>query len=206
MRLVLNSRGGEALDAAAELTGGHAIAADLMRVTGIDRLVGKTKALFGGAPDILINNAGLFRLAMAAEVSPAEFDRHISVNLRAPFRLVRAFLPEMIERGEGQLVHIGSIAGRQPFPENAAYAASKYGLRGFHEVLCLELAQTGVRSLLVEPGPVDTDTWDDVEERLGRDLPARVQMLRPEAVARAVVSALQLAEDGARSEILVLRG
>jgi NAD(P)-dependent dehydrogenase (short-subunit alcohol dehydrogenase family) len=166
--------------------------------------VRETKAVLEGSPDILVNNAGLFGLSPAATLAPREFDRHLDVNLRAPFHLVRAFLPDMLERGDGTLVHIGSIAGRQAFPENAAYAASKFGLRGLHEVLCLELAGTGVVSLLVEPGPVDTNAWDPLDDRLGRDLPARVQMLRPETVAAAVVSALKLVEEGARSEILVL--
>jgi NAD(P)-dependent dehydrogenase (short-subunit alcohol dehydrogenase family) len=204
VRLVLNSRGGEALEAAAQLTGGCAVAEDVATAAGRDRLVRETKAVLEGSPDILVNNAGLFGLSPAATLAPREFDRHLDVNLRAPFHLVRAFLPDMLERGDGTLVHIGSIAGRQAFPENAAYAASKFGLRGLHEVLCLELAGTGVVSLLVEPGPVDTNAWDPLDDRLGRDLPARVQMLRPETVAAAVVSALKLVEEGARSEILVL--
>ena len=202
--LVLNSRGGEALEAAAQLTGGHAVAEDITKSAARDRLVKEVRSVFGGPPDILINNAGLFGLSPVAMLAPREFDRHLDLNLRAPFHLVRAFLPDMLTRGDGTLLHIGSVAGRQAFPENAAYAASKYGLRGLHEVLCLELAGTGVVSLLVEPGPVDTNAWDSLDDRLGRDLPARVQMLRPETVATAVISALKLGEDGARSEILVL--
>jgi NAD(P)-dependent dehydrogenase (short-subunit alcohol dehydrogenase family) len=204
VRLLLVSRGGTALEAAAKQTGGHGVTADLATNDGVDRVVAATHEQLGGAPDVLINNAGIFRLAPASVVTPEDFDLHLALNLQAPFRLTRAFLPAMLERASGVLVHVGSVAGRQPFPGNAAYGASKYGLRGLHEVLCTELAGTGVRSLLVEPGPVDTETWNAFEERLGQDLPSRSSMLKAETVAEAVLEALRLGAQGARSEILVL--
>ena len=64
--------------------------------------------------------------------------------------------------GRGDVVTIGSIADRNTFPENGAYAASKYGLRAFHEVLRQEVRGSGVRATLVSPGPVDTPLWDPV--------------------------------------------
>src|SRR5205807_1935193 len=80
----------------------------------------------------------------------------IEVNLVAPFRLIRALLPVMRLRGRGDIVNIGSIADHMAFPENAAYAASKHGLRALHDVMRAELRGTGVRVTLVSPGPVDT--------------------------------------------------
>ena len=73
------------------------------------------------------------------------------------------------------------------FPENAAYAAGKYGLRGLHESLLAEYRGTGVRLTLISPGPTDTGIWDpfDPEHRAG--FPARAQMLRPADVADAVL-------------------
>lgn len=191
VRLVLSSRGGEALEAAAEVTGGTAVAADLSRPEEVDRLARRAGDLLGDAPDALVNNAGVFALAPAAETPPELFEEHLAVNLAAPFRLVRAFLPAMLERGSGSLVHVGSVAGREALPGNVAYSASKFGLRGMHEVLRAELDGTGVRSLLVEPGPVDTTAWDPLEPRLGEDLPARDEMLRPERVARGILDLLR---------------
>lgn len=206
VRLLLVSRGGATLENAVQRVGGHGVAADLATVEGVERVVAAAYDRFGDAPDVLVNNAAIFRLAAAADVSPADFDLHLDLNLRAPFRLVRAFLPAMLSRASGVLVHVGSVAGRRPFPGNAAYGVSKYGLRGLHEVLCTELEGSGVRSLLIEPGPVDTGTWDAYEERLGEDLPPRSSMLKPETVAEAVLSGLRMGARGTRSEILVLPG
>lgn len=189
--LVLSSRGGDALATAARETDADAVAADLSRGDEADRLAGRARDLLGRTPDVVVHNAGVFRLAPAHRTPPEVFARHLAVNLEAGFRLVRAFLPGMLERGEGRLVHMGSQAGRQALPGNAAYSASKYGLRGLHEVLAVELEGRGVHSLLVEPGPVDTGAWDPLEDRLGDDLPARGQMLRPAEVAVAVADAVE---------------
>lgn len=202
-RLVVSSRGGRRLESLADDLDARAVPADLERPDEVDRLAGRARELLGAPPDVLVNNAGVFTLAPADATDPDDFERHLAVNLAAPFRLVRAFLPAMLERGSGSLVHVGSAAGREPLPGNVAYSASKYGLRGMHEVLCVELEGTGVRSLLVEPGPVDTEAWDDLEERLGRDLPAREEMLRPEAVARG---ALRLLGGGEGTELALRPG
>lgn len=203
-RLLLSARGGPDLDAAAEETGGEALAADLSTPGGPAELAAAARERLGDAPDVLVNAAGVFGLAPAHRLEAGELDRHLAVNLRAPVLLVRSLLPRMLRRGSGRLVHLGSVAGRRPFPENAAYGASKYGLRGFHEILAEELTGTGVSSLLVEPGPVDTAAWDPLESRLGSDLPPRDAMLRPGTVAEAVLGALRLGVAGARSEILLL--
>ncbi|NIP57048.1 MAG: SDR family NAD(P)-dependent oxidoreductase, partial [Gemmatimonadetes bacterium] len=103
--------------------------------------------------------------------------------------LVRAVLPGMLERGSGLIVSVGSVAGRRAFPENGAYSASKFGLRGLHEVLREELRGTGVRGTLLEPGAVDTGIWDPLDPDGRPDLPDRGRMLAPEAVAEAALFA-----------------
>ena len=127
--------------------------------------------------DILINAAGVFELAPVAETSPDTFDRALATNLRGPFLLIRAFLPRMLARGAGQIVSIGSIAGRQAFPHNGAYAASKFGLRGLHEVLDTELRGTGVRCTLVEPAATNTSAWENVDRARHPGLPEPGAML-----------------------------
>ncbi|HEU0012442.1 MAG TPA: SDR family oxidoreductase, partial [Longimicrobium sp.] len=157
---------------------------------GVHSLAGYVGELLDDAPDIVVSAAGAFSLARLAETDPADFDRQVRVNLVAPFLVARAFLPAMLLRRSGHLVHVGSVAGRIAFPENAAYSASKFGLRGMHEVLLQELRGTGVRATLVEPAATDTPLWDPIDPDARADLPSRASMLRPEDVARAVVFAV----------------
>lgn len=134
----------------------------------------------------LVNAAGAFDLAPVAETDPATFERMIHGNLRSPFLVIRALLPAMLKRGSGHVVTIGSVAGRVAFPGNGAYSASKFGVRGLHEVLAVELRGTGVRTTLVEPAATDTGIWDPLDPDETDDLPGRGDMLDPDAVAEAV--------------------
>ena len=106
-----------------------------------------------GPPDILVSNAGAFLLQRLENTGPADLDRQLAVNLRAPFAVARAFLPAMAGRGQGSFITVGSVADHVGYPENAAYAASKYGLRGLHETLLQEYRGTGVRLTLVLSRP-----------------------------------------------------
>ena len=92
-------------------------------------------------------------------------------------------------RGSGSHVLVGSVADAQGFSGNSAYAASKYGVRGLHEVLAEELRGTGVRATLVEPAATDTPAWDPYDPDHRPDLPDRAQMLAPADVAEAVLFA-----------------
>lgn len=196
-RVVCASRGGSDLREAADRCAGEAVAADLGHPDGPDRLAEEVRGLVGeDAPDVVVNNAGTFGLAPAHDLTREMVDRHLSLNLRAPLLLTASFLPAMLERGRGHLLHVGSVAGRHPLPENGAYAASKYGLRGFHEVLRQELAGTGVCSTLLELGAVDTDAWDSLTARLGEDLPARAEMLPPEEAGEAALAAVRMGPYG----------
>jgi NADP-dependent 3-hydroxy acid dehydrogenase YdfG len=129
-------------------------------------------------------------LAPLEATSPAEFARTVDTNLVAPFTILHAFLPAMRARRSGHIVTIGSIADRRALPENAAYAASKFGLRGLHEVLRAELRGSGVRATLVSPGPVDTPLWDAVDPDRRPGFTPRAMMLSPGAVADAVLYVL----------------
>ena len=119
----------------------------------------------------------------------APLDGQIGANLRGPFYVARAFLPGMREAGRGAFITVGSIADHVAFPENAAYAASKFGLRGLHETLIAEYRGSGVRLTLVSPGPTDTSVWDPVNPDAREGFIHRAGMLRPDDVAEAVVFA-----------------
>lgn len=183
------ARSHDALAAAAADAGGHAIAGDVGEPAGVHAIATYLTELLGDAPDVLVSCAGAFSLAPLAQTDPAEFERNLAVNLRGPFLLVRAFLPLMLRRGSGHVIHVGSVAGRVAFPENGAYAASKFGVRGMHEVLVQEVRGTGVRATLVEPAATDTALWDAIDPDARPGLPPRASMLRPEDVARVVVFA-----------------
>ena len=191
-RVGLVARATPALDEAARVVGSGAapMACDVTDERALRGLVDRVGATFGGAPDLLVNSAGVFALAPAHVADSADFERALQVNLVGPFRLVRAFLPAMRERRSGHVVSIGSIADRVALPENSGYAASKFGLRGLHEVLRAELAGTGVRTTLVSPGPVDTAMWDEVDPDERAGFTPRSQMLQPDAVAMAVMYAV----------------
>jgi NAD(P)-dependent dehydrogenase (short-subunit alcohol dehydrogenase family) len=186
------ARGADALNAAAAQCGGHAIPADVSSPEAVHTLAAYVSELLGGeAPDLVVNAAGAFALAPLATTDPAAFDLQLAANLRAPFLVTRAFLPHMLRRGAGHLVNIGSVAGRTAFPENGAYSASKFGLRGLHEVLLQEVRGTGVRATLIEPSATDTPLWDAVDPDSRADLPDRSAMMRPEDVARVVLFAAE---------------
>jgi NADP-dependent 3-hydroxy acid dehydrogenase YdfG len=188
-RVALLARGEQALRALADEIRGDALVVpcDVSDADAIARAADTLVESLDGGPDIVINNAGAFMIAAAHKTSVAEFRATVEINLVAPFTLVRAFLPAMRTRARGHVVTIGSIADRAIFPGNAAYSASKYGLRAVHEVLRAELRGTGVRASLVSPGPVDTAIWDEIDPDNRPGFTPRAEMLSADAVADAVL-------------------
>jgi NADP-dependent 3-hydroxy acid dehydrogenase YdfG len=190
--VVLVARGADALDAAAAACGprARAIPADVADPGQAARLVEQVLAGLGAPPDVLVNNAGVFSLHPVHDTSLDDFAATVGVNLIAPFHLLRAFLPAWRARGHGHVVTVGSVADRHPFPDNGAYAASKFGARALHEVVRAETQGTGVRCTLVSPGPVDTPLWDPLQPETREGFPTREAMLRAADVADAIVFAV----------------
>jgi NADP-dependent 3-hydroxy acid dehydrogenase YdfG len=191
--LLLVARRAAPLEAAAAETGGTALAGDIEDATFVEAL--RSRVAEDGALDALVNAAGAFDLAPVATTSPEMFRRMVDANLTAPFLLIRAFLPAMLEARRGHVITVGSVAGRVAFPGNGAYSASKFGVRGLHAVLEQELRGTGVRCTLVEPGATDTTIWDPLDPDGRDDLPDRQLMLSGDAVADAVHYALTRPRD-----------
>ena len=188
-RVALLARSRDALDTLVTEIGGGAIAipADISGPAAVDATRDALARIGVDAPDLLVNNAGIFFVTPAHETSVDAFRDLVELNLTAPFAFVQAFLPAMRRRGAGHVVTIGSIADRVAFAGNAAYAASKFGLRALHEVLRAELKGTGVRASLVSPGPVDTPLWDAVDPVHRTGHTPRAEMLPATAVAEAVL-------------------
>lgn len=141
----------------------------------------------GHGVDILVNAAGSFALARIGSSSASQYHDLLRVNAAGPARLIDLLLPGMRSRGHGHIVSIGSVADRAAFPANGAYAASKFALRGFHEVLREELRGSGIRSTLVSPAATDTTLWQSVDRSVHTNLPSREAMLHESDVADAVM-------------------
>jgi NADP-dependent 3-hydroxy acid dehydrogenase YdfG len=200
--LLIGRKAGPLEELASQL-GARSLVADLAEAQFVDRFAERLNESWDTGPDVLVNNAGLFELAPFGETGSETFERLLAVNLRAPFELIRACLPGMLARGSGHVVNVGSVAGRKAFPGNAAYSASKFGLRGLHEVLVEELRGSGLRTTWIEPSAVDTPLWDRFDLDGRADLPSRAEMLQPAAVAEAVFFALAQPEGVAVEEVVI---
>ena len=123
---------------------------DLSTEDGCAELVAGVRAR-GRRVNVLVNNAAVLELLSLEELTPAIWDHTLPVNLRAPFLLTRAFVPEMRQRG-GSVINVSSRAGVMPFAREAAYCASKYALEGFTRSIALELEGAPVSINTVTPG------------------------------------------------------
>lgn len=191
-RVVLLARDKEALDRATKSIGreSSAIVCDVGQREDLDRAMREIRHVLSGVPDILVNNAARFMPMRADKMSLDEFELTLRVSLIPYFAFARGFLDDFLARGTGHIVSIGSIADRAAYVDNAAYSASKFGVRGLHEVLRQELRGTGVRTTLISPASVDTPIWDPVDpgSRVGHT--PREKMLDAAAVADAVLYAV----------------
>jgi NAD(P)-dependent dehydrogenase (short-subunit alcohol dehydrogenase family) len=158
----------------------HALVADLSDENQIEHLAQETARIFGGI-DLLVNNAGIFRLTPFVETSTELLDQMLALNLRGAFLLCRAVWPHFLRRGGGQIVNLSSAAGVEGYPDSAAYSVTKFGLNGLSEALALEGKPHNIRVFAVCPGAVETPIWEG-------QAPASVRsrMMKPEAVAELV--------------------
>jgi 3-oxoacyl-[acyl-carrier protein] reductase len=108
--------------------------------------------------DILVNNAGVGNFGGPLHsLKPEQWDQVINTNLRGVYYMIQAFAPKMIEQKSGDIINISSIASKNPLPNGAAYAASKWGLNGLSYSVAEELRGFNIRVSVVSPGSVDTD-------------------------------------------------
>jgi 3-oxoacyl-[acyl-carrier protein] reductase len=125
-------------------------AADLTRDTELEALI--AASLSGGVPDVLINNAGIYPFIPLAEVTPAEFDRIQSINVRAPFRLMQGIGGAMARAGRGSIVNVSSTAAEVIRGNGVPYGASKASLEYVSRAFALEYGPAGVRVNCARPG------------------------------------------------------
>ena len=113
-----------------------------------------------GGIDVLINNAAIPKRRPVTALDPDDVENVMRVNFFAPMRLTLALLPRMLQRGDGVIVNVSSMGGRLGIIHETAYCASKFALCGWSEAMAIDLYGTGISVKLIEPGPVDTEIWD----------------------------------------------
>lgn len=165
------------------------LSADVGDRAALDRLPQTVVDKLGGL-DILVNNAGVNHRGPVHTVTAEQMAQVIEVNLVAPVYLSRRALDVL--RPGGAIIQISSLAGKVPFAEQTAYCASKSGLRFFSRALGEELESRNIHVLCVNPGPVDTDFFDDI--RKVSEITFSQPMSTVDEVADVTLNALALLE------------
>jgi 3-oxoacyl-[acyl-carrier protein] reductase len=133
-----------------------AIPCDVTLASEVDAAAAKVLADLG-VPRVVVANAGVVHRASVVAMTEAQWDEVLDVNLKGTFLVARAFLPQMLASKTGRVIAIGSISGTIGTPQQSAYCAAKWGTVGFVKSLAEELKGSGVQTMCVMPGSVDTD-------------------------------------------------
>lgn len=202
MTVAITAREPKRLEKAAEALrakGGQVIAAptDVSQASEVAAFVDQVMHE-AGRIDLLVNNAGIFRLGAIADLSEADWDAVQNINLKGAFLCTKAVLPAMKKQKSGYVVNISSVAGKTGFGEASAYCASKFGMIGLTESLLEEGVKDGIRATAICPGYVATPMV------AGVDVP-QAEMIPPEDIAKLVQSLLHLAPLTVIREIVVNR-
>jgi len=200
-RLAVCARGRDRLEAAAqELAGGGsevlAMPADVSDPDSVEAFAETVREEMGGA-DVLVNNAGIGRFDRIDEASLEDFDAVFGTNVRGLFLCTRAFLPEMLERGDGVVVNVASLAGKNTFQGGAVYSGSKHAVLAMSKCMMLDLRPRGVRVLAICPGSVDTRFFDGQD----RFEPDREKIVASDDVARMIVESVRVSDRATVSEV-----
>jgi 3-oxoacyl-[acyl-carrier protein] reductase len=172
------------------------IECDLTDLGSVEALAEHVGREFGRV-DILVNNAGIRgQQGPLQELPPDGWDNIVNTNLRGVYYMIRAFAPLMIRAHTGHIINISSLAGKNPIPNGAAYAASKWGLNGLSYSVAEELRAHNIRVSVICPGSVHTD----FNPHTGKDAE---KMLQPSDVAHAVAMIVTQAPQSFASEILL---
>lgn len=173
-RVVLSARRVERLEAlAAEIrgAGGDALAvpADVSRLDEVEKLVRTVLEQYGQI-DILFNNAGFGRLDFLENLDfGRDIETQVEVNLLGVIRLTRLVLPHMLQRRQGHIINMSSVAGWLAAPLYSIYAATKFGVRGFTDALRREVAPFGIFVSGIYPGPAATEFGQHTGQHVAKE-------------------------------------
>lgn len=171
-----------------------AVKCDVTNKQEVDEMVKKTIKKWGKI-DILVNNAGIAQFVPFLEMTEADWDKTLDINLKGYFLCSQAAAKEMVKQKSGVIINIASVAmGQQGigFPNIVHYCASKGGIAGMTEALALELAPYNIRVNAISPGMIETPMIDSIKQdpKAIEGLLARVPMHRvgqPEEVSNLVL-------------------
>ncbi len=199
---------GEAL--AAELQGLY-VHCDVGDKTQVDTLVART-LLAHGRIDVLVNNAGIFKAADFLDITEADFDAVLRVNLKGAFLVGQAVAREMAKAGRGSIVNMSSVNGVLAIPNIASYNVSKGGINQLTRVMALALADKGIRVNAVAPGTIATElaakavlTSEDAKKKIMMRTPLK-RLGEPAEVADCVAFLASDAASYVTGEIVVVDG
>jgi len=170
------------------------IPCDVADPAACQRLIDQAVDRFGRL-DVLVNNAGFGIFKPISELTVEEWKRQIDVNLGGPFYLSKAALPHLSATGDGFIINIGSLAGKNPFATGTGYNASKFGLVGMTEAIMLDVRHDDVRVSIVMPGSVNT-FFGGADEK-----PERAWALEADDVALAVMQVLDYPKEAHVSRV-----
>jgi NADP-dependent 3-hydroxy acid dehydrogenase YdfG len=165
-----------------------------------------------GRLDVVVNNAGQMLLGPIEGAPIEEWDRMIDLNLKGLLRTTHAALPHLLaaaedsERGCADVVNISSVAGRIARSGSGVYNLTKFGVGAFSESFRQEFASRRLRTIVIEPGAVDTELTDHIREGVREQVRKRfvdIEMLRSEDVAEAIVYAVTRPRHVSLNEILI---
>lgn len=190
--VVVTARTGDELAALAERlermeVAALAVAADVTREEEVARLRAAALERFGRV-DILVNNAGVGKYGPLGSLTVADYDWMMNTNMRSSFLCTAAFLPGMVERRQGWIVFVSSVAGLKGLPNESVYCASKFAQMGFAQALDYETREHGVKVSVIAPGGVGTHFAFGTGRTPGD--PALDDMMDAQDVAEAVLFAV----------------
>ncbi len=169
---------------------------DITDLSSVQKLAAQVEQAFSRT-DILVNNAGVGGFATPLhQLPPEEWERTLNTNLRGVYYMIRSFAPLMIRGGKGDIINISSGAGKNPLPNGAAYATSKWGLNGLSYSIAEELRNYHIRVAVICPGSVHTELGPHTGKDPGK-------MLQPEDVAHVVKMMVTQAPQSFASEVVL---
>jgi NAD(P)-dependent dehydrogenase (short-subunit alcohol dehydrogenase family) len=195
----LDLAGSEAVAAEVRALGrnGVAMQMDVTRMADIQRMVETALREFGKI-DILVNNAGITLVRYPLELTEADWDRTLNLNLKAVFFCSQAVAREMVKRRTGVILNASSISGRVGRPMMVDYCASKFGVIGITQGLAVALAKHGIRVNAVAPGIVDTDMWVSIDREWSALEGKPAGTIKESRVANIPLGRIETAEDVAK--------
>lgn len=167
----------------------YAVKADVSDSAAVKKAVELVKKRFGHI-DVLVNNAGISHIGLFTDMSDEAWKDLMDTNLSSAFYVSREVAPLMIRAGFGRIINVGSVWGKYGASCEAAYSASKAGLRGFTVALAKELGPSKITVNCVEPGVIDTDMNACLDADTIEELKEQTPLCRigtPEDVAEAVL-------------------